>query len=290
MGYFLDLVISGLMVGSLYGIIAMGFAMIYKATGVVNFAQGEVLMLVAYIAYTLTTLIEMPFWMLLPATIMIGMIVGLIVEFLFIRPMIGEPVFSTVMVTIGLAVFIRSLVVLLWDAFPHEFVTSLPEEIIEISGVRLYPSQIVAFAIYLLFMVTFWGFFRYSRIGIAMRAVANKETVALLMGIRIKHIYAVAWALSSVIAGIAGVLFASIYDIDPTISSMGLNAFPAAILGGLDSVLGSGFGGLIIGVVENLTGGYLSTGLKSVSGFVVIILVLMVRPYGLFGEPEIERV
>ncbi|MAL78795.1 MAG: branched-chain amino acid ABC transporter permease [Sneathiella sp.] len=290
MDYFLDLVISGLMVGALYGIIAMGFAMIYKATGVVNFAQGEVLMLVAYIAYTLTTLIDMPFWLLIPATIMIGMIVGLIVEFLFIRPMIGEPVFATVMVTIGLAVFIRSLVVLLWDAFPHEFVTSLSEQVIEISGIRLYPSQIVAFITYLVLMAAFWSFFRYSRIGIAMRAVANKETVALLMGIRIKHVYAVAWALSSIIAGIAGVLFASIYDLDPTISAMGLNAFPAAILGGLDSVLGSGFGGLIIGVVENLTGGYLSTGLKSVSGFVVIILVLMVRPYGLFGEPEIERV
>ena len=290
MDYFLDLVISGLMVGALYGIIAMGFAMIYKATGVVNFAQGEVLMLVAYIAYTLTTLIDMPFWLLIPATIMIGMIVGLIVEFLFIRPMIGEPVFATVMVTIGLAVFIRSLVVLLWDAFPHEFVTSLSEQVIEISGIRLYPSQIVAFITYLVLMAAFWSFFRYSRIGIAMRAVANKETVALLMGIRIKHVYAVAWALSSIIAGIAGVLFASVYDLDPTISAMGLNAFPAAILGGLDSVLGSGFGGLIIGVVENLTGGYLSTGLKSVSGFVVIILVLMVRPYGLFGEPEIERV
>ncbi|MFZ5487918.1 MAG: branched-chain amino acid ABC transporter permease [Pseudomonadota bacterium] len=290
MDYFLQLIISGLAVGMIYGFIGMGFAMIYRATGVVNFAQGEIMMLVAYIAFTLSGTLKMGFWPMLLCTIILAMLIGLVLEVLLIRPMLGQPVFSIVMVTIGLSVILRSVVVLIWGADPMPMDVGLSTEIIRIGPAGLYQAHLYGVGLMGVVLLGLWVFFRYSRIGIAMRATANVQTAALLMGINVKRIFALSWALSAGLAAIAGVLIGVIYDINPGMWGTGLRSFPAVILGGLDSVFGAALGGALIGVVENLSEGYIGRGMKEIAGFLLILVVLMVRPYGLFGKPDIERV
>jgi branched-chain amino acid transport system permease protein len=290
MDYFLQLVISGIAVGLVYGFIGMGFAMIYRATGVVNFAQGELMMLVSYIAFTLAGTFQFGFWPMLLLTTVASVLIGLLIEVLLIRPMLGQSVFSTVMVTIGLAVILRSVVVLIWGADPMPLNAGLPTEIIKIGPAGLYPAQLYAVGLMATVLLGLWTFFRYSRVGIAMRATANVQTAALLMGINVKRIFALSWALSAGLAAIAGVLIGVIYDVNPGMWTTGLRSFPAVILGGLDSVFGAALGGILIGVVENLSEGYIGRGMKEIAGFVLILVVLMVRPYGLFGKPDIERV
>lgn len=290
MDYFLQLVISGLAVGMIYSFIGMGFAMIYRATGVVNFAQGEMMMLVAYIAFTLSGTLKMGFWPMLLCTILLAMLIGLVLEVLLIRPMLGQPVFSIVMVTIGLSVILRSVVVLIWGADPMPMDVGLSTEIVHIGPAGLYQAHLYGMGLMGVVLLGLWVFFRYSRVGIAMRATANVQTAALLMGINVKRIFALSWALSAGLAAIAGVLVGVIYDINPGMWSTGLRSFPAVILGGLDSVFGAALGGALIGVVENLSEGYIGRGMKEIAGFLLILVVLMVRPYGLFGKPDIERV
>lgn len=290
MEYFTILVATGLVVGASYGMIAMGFALIYKATGVVNFAQGELMMLTAYVAFSIATSLQLDFIPLMALTIPTAMLIGLVLERVFIRPMLGEPVFSIVMVTIGLAVIIRGTIVLVWGTGAEPFNPGFSREVVSIGPVPFYEVQLYALGALGVLVALTWAFFRFTRLGIAMRATANNDIAALLMGISVKRIHATAWALSAAMASLAGVLFSSMFTLGPDIWFQGLKAFPAVILGGLDSVLGAALGGLIIGVVENLAEGYIGQGLKEVAGFVVIILVLMVRPFGLFGEREIERV
>ncbi len=290
MDYFIQLLVSGIAAGLVYGFIGMGFAMIYRATGVVNFAQGELMMLVSYIAFTLAGTFNLGFWPLLLASVVVSVAMGLLIEVLLIRPMLGQPVFSTVMVTIGLAVIIRSVVVLIWGADPMPLSTGLSKEPIRIGPAGVYPAQLHALGIMAAVVAGLWAFFRYSRVGIAMRATANLQTVALLMGINVKRIFALSWALSAGLAAIAGVLVGVIYDLEPGMWLVGLRSFPAVILGGLDSVFGAALGGILIGVVENMSEGYIGRGMKEIAGFILILIVLMVRPYGLFGKPDIERV
>ncbi len=290
MDLFLNLVASGLVIGSIYGLIAISFAIIFKTTGVLNFAQGEVMMLIAYLSWSLGTSLALPFVALIVASIVISVAVGVLVERIFIRPMIGQPVFALVMVTIGLAVTLRSLTVLIWGPDAEPYAASIAGGIVEIGPVVLFSEQVFALALFAVVMVLVFAFFRYTRIGNAMRATAMDETCALLMGVDVRRISSMAWAVSAVVSGLAGVSFAIMFSRAPDLWFQGLRSFPAAILGGLDSPIGSGFGGLIIGVIGDLSEGYIGQGLKEISGFVVIIIVLMLRPYGLFGEKELERV
>lgn len=290
MDFFLLLVASGLIAGAAYSMIAMGFALIYKATGVVNFAQGELAMLTAYVAFSLSSLLDLGFWPLLAVTIPVAMAIGLTLERIFIRPMLGEPLFAIVMVTIGLAVILRGVTIMIWGPDPIDFPAGLPRDVVMVGPLPFYLGQLYALGCLALLVVLSWAFLRYSRIGIAMRAVAANETAALLMGVSVKSIHAVAWSLSAAIAAVAGILFAINFKLGPDMWFQGLKSFPALILGGLDSVLGAAIGGLVIGVVENLAQGYLGQGLREIAGFVVIVVILMIRPYGLFGEREIERV
>jgi branched-chain amino acid transport system permease protein len=288
--YFFNLLTSGIVIGSLYGLIAMGFAIVYRATGMVNFAVGEVMMLIAYISFNLAQIPHAGFLGLLATTIPVAVLLGLAIERVFIRPMMGEPMFTRVMVTIGIAVVIRSAVILVWGVEPRAYPRLLGEEVIRFGEIALYPSQIFSMVILAVLCLAMWAFFRRSRIGIAMRATSNNETTALLMGIDVRRISAAAWALSSTFAAFAGLAFCLMFSLEPEVSQMGLRGFPATILGGLDSVVGGAFGGILIGIVENLAGGYLGRGLKEIAGFILIIVVLMIKPYGLFGQREIERV
>ncbi len=290
MNYLIELVASGLAIGAIYGLVAMGFAVIYKSTGIVNFAQGEMAMLTAYTSWSIATTLGTDAVSTVLVSVAVGALLGLVCERLIMRPMLGEPVLSVVLVTVGLAVVLRSLVTMIWGAAPHKFSLSGADTIVHIGGIGMRASQITVIAMLLVAIGGFWFFLRHSRFGVAMRAVAADEKTARLMGVSTARVQAVAWASASGLAGLAGALFAVIYGLAPTIFEVGLKAFPATVLGGFDSVLGSASSGLIIGVLENLVGGYMPSTLKEIAGFVLILVVLMVRPFGLFGEKRIERV
>lgn len=290
MSYLIELVASGLAIGAIYGLVAMSFAVIYKATGIVNFAQGEMGMLTAYASWSIATTLGTDAVSTVLVAVVAGAILGLVCERLIMRPMLGEPVLSVVLVTVGLAVVLRSLVTMVWGAAPHKFAIGGADTILQVGGIGVRASQLAVIAVLLLAIAGFWYFLRHSRFGVAMRAVAADEKTARLMGVSTARVQAVAWAAASALAGLAGAFFAVIYGLAPTIFEIGLKAFPATVLGGFDSVLGSAASGLIIGVLENLVGGYLPSTLKEIAGFVLILVVLMVRPFGLFGEKRIERV
>jgi branched-chain amino acid transport system permease protein len=290
MEYFALLLSSGLVVGAVYGLVGMGFAIIYKATGIVNFAQGELLMLTAYIAFSIAQSLSPSFLPLMLVTIPIAMLIGITLERLFIRPMLGEPVFSIVMVTVGLAVILRGITIMIWGPDPYEFPMEAASRVIMIGRIPFYEVQLYALATLAIVTIGAWAFFRFTRLGIAMRAVAANEGAAMLMGIEVSRIHMIAWGLSAAIAALAGVLFAALFKLGPTMWFEGLRSFPAVILGGLDSVLGAALGGLVVGVIENMAQGYMGQGLREIAGFIVIVVILMIRPYGLFGSRDIERV
>ncbi|MGV3573170.1 MAG: branched-chain amino acid ABC transporter permease [Ramlibacter sp.] len=290
MSYFIELVVSGLAIGAIYGLVAMSFAVIYKATGIINFAQGEMGMLTAYTSWSIAVTLGTGAVLTVVVAVVVGAILGLLCERLIMRPMLGEPVLSVVLVTVGLAVVLRSIVTIAWGAAPHKFAVAGADTIVQVAGIGMRISQITVIVVLLAALAGFWFFLRHSRFGTAMRAVAADEKTARLMGVSTARVQAVAWAAASGLAGLAGAFFAVIYGLAPTIFELGLKAFPATVLGGFDSVLGSGVSGLIIGVLENLVGGYLPSTLKEIAGFVLILVVLMVRPFGLFGEKRIERV
>ncbi len=290
MELFLLLASNGLVTGAAYGLIAIGYALIYKSTGVVNFAQGELMMLTAYVAFSLSNALGLSFLPLVLLTIPISMLIGLTLERIFIRPMLGEPVFAIVMVTVGLAVILRGMTILIWGSEPLNFTAGMSFQVIKIGGTPFYPAQLWLIAALAIVVAAVWAFLRFSRYGVAMRATASNETAALLVGVSVSQIHALAWMISSAIAAIAGLLFAINFKLAPDMWFQGLKSFPAVILGGLDSIGGAALGGLVIGLIESLSQGYIGEGTREIAGFVVIIVVLMVRPFGLFGSRDIERV
>lgn len=290
MNYFNSLVVSGLVVGTMYGLVAMGFALIYKVSRVVNFAQGEVMMLIAYMAYSVALRTNGSLPLMIISVLAASVLVGALIERLVIRPMLGQPTFSIVMMTIGLAVLLRSLIGLFWGTDPMRLPGVTGMAPVQVLGASLLPAQLALVAVYVTACIGTWAFLRYSMLGIAMRATATDPTVTLLMGLSVSKLYRVGWIMSALLAGLAGLLFANIYHVGLDMGHVGIQAFPATILGGLDSVLGSALGGLLIGVAENLAGGYIGSGYKEIAGFAIILVVLMLRPHGLFGEKDIERV
>ena len=201
MQYLIQLLISGLAIGAIYGLIAMGFAVIYKSTGLVNFAQGEMTMITAYIAWTISTTVSGNVFVVAAGAILAAILLGLIIERFVMRPMLGEPVFATVMVTIGLAVILRSAINFIWDAYPHGLDIGMGRGIVHLGGIGVRTGQIAVIITLLLLLAAIWAFFRYSKVGVAMRAVAADDRTALLMGISATKVHALAWAASSVIAG-----------------------------------------------------------------------------------------
>lgn len=295
MEYYLQLIINGLVVGSIYSLVALGFVIIFKATKVVNFAQGEMVMAGAYICFALTVQYQLPFLLSFLITLVFSLILGIVVERMVLRPLIGEPIISVVMVTIGLSSILKSLVQVFWGTQIRVFPPILPQEPIMVLGLPIAPVYIAAFVLCLLLFAVFSLFFKYSSLGIAMRATAFDQQAAQSMGIGIKNIFALSWCIAAVVSSIGGIILGNINGINSQLGHLGLKVFPAVILGGLDSLLGAALGGLIIGVLENLSEGLARDllnlgGFKEVASFVVLVIILMVKPYGLFGTKEIERV
>ncbi len=290
MRYFLELVYSGAAIGAIYGLMAMAFAMTYRATGLLNFAQGEMGMLVAYIAWSISTALGTSSWALIAGALSASVALGWLIERFVMRRMIGQPVFSAVLVTVGIGVIITSVVLMVWGGEQQRVEFAHASDIVDVGGLRMRVSQIaVIVALCVALLITHF-FFRYTRFGIAMRAVAADQRTASLVGISVARMQSVAWAVSTVLAGMAGLFFAVTFELSPTIFTLGLKAFPATVFGGLDAVIGSGASGIVIGIFENLVGGYIAPLLKEIAGFLMILVILMVRPFGLFGQKEIERV
>jgi branched-chain amino acid transport system permease protein len=294
--YFLQLVISGLVVGSIYSAVALGFVIIYKSTRVVNFAQGELLMVGAYVCYAFLVQMHAPFWAALLLTISFSMVLALLIERLILRPMIGEPIIAIIMVTIGLSLVLRSAVAVVWGTDILVYEPKLfPQETVNLLGVPVSLEFVWCFVLSIVLLAVFSVFFKYSKAGVAMRATAFNQQVAQSMGISVKRIFALSWVISAVVSGIGGVLIGNINGINNSLFHFGLKVFPATILGGLDSILGAALGGIIIGVLENLSDGLCKTyldlsGVKEVAPYVILVIILMIKPYGLFGTKEIERV
>jgi branched-chain amino acid transport system permease protein len=294
--YLLQLVISGLVIGSIYSAVALGFVIIYKATRVVNFAQGELLMVGAYVCYAFLVQMHVPFGVALLLTIGFSMVLAMIIERLILRPMIGEPIISIIMVTIGLSLVLRSAVSVVWGTDILVYEPKLfPQETIALAGMPVSLEFVWCFVLSIFLLAVFSVFFKYSKAGVAMRATAFNQQVAQSMGISVKYIFAMSWVISAVVSGIGGVLIGNINGINNTLYHFGLKVFPATILGGLDSILGAALGGMIIGVLENLSDGLCNTyfglsGVKEVAPYIILVVILMIKPYGLFGTKEIERV
>ncbi len=295
MEYYIQLLINGLVVGSIYSLVALGFVIIYKATKVVNFAQGEMVMFGAYICFALTVQLQLPFYLSFLLTLGFSVLLGLAIERVVLRPLIGEPIISVIMVTIGLSTVLRSVVQLFWGTQIEVFPEVLPQTPIIMAGVPVSPVYIMAFVLAGLLFGIFTLFFKYSRLGVAMRATAFDQSAAASMGIGIKNIFALSWCIAAVVSSIGGVILGNINGINSQLGHLGLKVFPAVILGGLDSLLGAALGGLVIGILENVCDGAAKqlfdlNGFKDVAAFVFLVIILMIRPYGLFGTEEIERV
>ena len=290
MDIFLQLTVSGLSNGMVYALAAVGFVVIYKASDVINFAQGELLLFGAYLSFSTVAQIGLPWSVGVALTLVLAVGLGLLIERIALRPLIGEPVISMIMVTVGLSSVLRALVNAVWGARPRTFPAFLPRGEITIGSAVLGMDRLIVIPTAAVVLILLGLFFRYTRDGIAMRAIADDQQAALSMGISIKRVIGIAWALACVSAALGGIMLGNIVGVSQNISAVGLRVFPVVILGGLDSIAGAVIAGAVIGLLEAYTGGYVGHGLNLVVPFVVLIVVLMVRPYGLFGRPIIERV
>jgi len=295
MDFFIQLLINGISLGCIYALLALGFVIIFKASGVINFAMGEFMAVGAYICVTMLTKYELG--LILSAMITIVFAIGLAVciERVILRPLIGEPIISVIMVTVGLASMLKALLIMTFGILALSYPPLVPDkpwlEWGQVFVDNIYLMMITATIASILCLICF---FKYSRYGNAMRAVACDQIAALSMGMKVGRLFAVAWSLMAVLAGLGGFLLGSISGLQIGITSVGLKVFPVVILGGLDSIGGAIIGGIIIGIIETFGSVYLSEyfvgGVSEVLPFVCLIIILMVKPYGLFGTEEIEKV
>ena len=283
-------IISGLAGGSVYGLIALGFVLIFKTTEVINFAQGELVMIGAFVAYTLITIFNVPFVFAFLLTPIICGGIGILLERVLIRPLVGEPVVSIIMVTIGLSITLRAFAGMIWSYdtldFPHVF----SEEAIKISSIVIAPVDIWIILVSLGLVTLLFLFFKFTTVGISLQASAGNPLASLLMGISVKRVYSMTWAISAMVGAVAGIIISPITFLSPHMGFLGLKAFPAAVIGGFNSIPGAIVGGIIIGVSENLAGIYLPLWFKDIFAFVIMLAVLMIKPEGLFGTHEQKKV
>ena len=287
---FLQYLIGGLATGSVYGLIALGFVLIFKSTDVFNFAQGDLLMLGAYITVTALVTFHLPLGLAMIVALAASAVIGLLIQQLIIRRMLGQPLLTVVMVTIALSLVIRGLVVILYGPEDRALSSTLPHDTITILGVKVSQLDLTIMAVAAVCVAAFGLFFQRSPIGLRMRATAENPEAAALSGINAGRVFSIAFALGTMLAAIGGILLANRQLVSPTLGEVGLLAFPAAVSGGLTSIPGAVVGGIVIGIIEKLATGYGSTPVASVFVYGTLLLVLLIRPYGLFGEHEIRRV
>ncbi len=282
----LQVLVSGIAQGCIYGLIALGFVLIYKASEAVSFAQGELMMLGAFLGLALLTALGWPYWIVVPSTIAAMAIFGMLTERAIIRPILGQPTFSIVMLTIGIGYMARGLVTMIPNIGTETHTLRVPykDAVIPLGGVVLAVEQLVVIVVTAILCGLLYLLFSRSKVGIAMQAASQNQLAAYYMGIPVKMLNTLVWGLAAAVAAIAGLLLAPITFVHANMGFIGLKAFPAAVVGGFGSLPGAIVGGIIIGVVESLAGFYLPEGFKDIAAYVVVLIMLMVKPNGLFGE------
>ena len=284
----------GVTTGCIYALVSIGVTLIFGVVKIVNFAQGEFVMIAGFVAVGGLTVAGVPLWLSILAALaaMIGF--GFALERVMLRKLIGRPVIAVVMATIGLAAILRGLGPFGIFQGTRPLPLPLPDEPFVLGPLFIPPIQLLGGAVSLLFLAGFGYFFLKSRKGIAMRAVADNQQVAMAMGINVERYFGLAWAMTGVVSALGGILWGNMLGVDVNLALVGFKVFPVVILGGLDSIPGAIIGGLIVGIVENLAAGYVDPyvggGTKDFAPYVLMILALMVRPYGMFGKRIIERV
>ena len=290
----LSLLTNGVLIGLMYSLIALGFVLVYKATDAINFAQGEFVMLAAFFGAVTLVGAGAPFWLAVVVTLagMIAFAFGL--ERVVLRPLIGRPIVSVIMATIGLAAILRGLGPMVFGAETRSINMPVEDAPIIWGPLFISPIQLIGAAVAVVFLAGFTWFFLKSRMGIAMRAVADNQQVAMAMGINVERYFALAWAMAGVVSALGGIVWGTMLGVDNQLALVGLKVFPVVILGGVDSIIGAIVGGLIVGIVENMAAGYLDPyvggGTKDFAPYILMIIMLMFRPYGIFGKRRIERV
>ncbi|MFC5500597.1 branched-chain amino acid ABC transporter permease [Caenimonas terrae] len=289
---FIQLVISGIAQGCIYGLIALGFVLIYKATETVSFAQGELMMLGAFCGLAAMTLFGFPFWLAVLGAIAVMALFGVLLELAVIRPILGQPAFSIVMLTIGIGYVARGLITTIPGIGTETHTLPVPykDQVWNAGALVLNAEQMVVIASTAVLCALLFAVFRYSKVGIAMQATSQNQLAAYYMGIPVKRLNSLVWGLAAAVAAIAGLLLAPITFVHANMGFIGLKAFPAAVVGGFGSLPGAIVGGLVIGIVESLSGFYLPEGFKDVAAYIVVLLMLMVKPNGLFGEKLRKKV
>ena len=293
-GFLLSLLVNGASIGLMYALIALGFVLVYKAIDAINFAQGEFVMMAGLIAAAILGIEGAPLVAAVVATLAVMIGFGFGLEKVVLRPLLGRPVVAVIMATIGLAAVLRGLTPVIFGGETRAVPLPIGDEPIDLGIASLSPVQVLGSVTTLILFVAFSWFFKKSRMGVAMRAVADNQQVAQAMGINVERYFALAWAMAGIVSALGGIIWGSMLGVDVHLALVGLKVFPVVILGGLDSVGGALVGGLIIGIVESLVAGYLDPyvggGTKDFAPYVLMIIVLMIKPYGIFGKRRIERV
>jgi len=293
-GFLLLLLSNGIMIGLMYTLIALGFVLVYKATDAVNFAQGEFVMIAGLVVALGMSSAGAPLWIAVILGLASMVVFGFALERIVLRKLIGRPVIAVVMATIGLASILRGVGPTFFGAGTKSLPLPISDEPFIIGPLFIPPIQILGATVSIVFLTGFACFFLWSRKGIAMRAVADNQQVAMAMGINVERYFGLAWAMTGIVSALGGIIWGNLLGVDVNLSLVGFKVFPVVILGGLDSIPGAVVGGLIVGLVENIAAGYIDPyvggGTKDFAPYVLMILALMIRPYGIFGKKIIERV
>jgi branched-chain amino acid transport system permease protein len=292
MAAFLQHALSGLMVGAIYGLVAVGFVIIIKSSEIFNFAQGELLILGAFLCWSLLVQFNLPPWVAILVTLGLAFLFGMAVERFPLRPMMGQPLFAIIMVTLAIGLCMRGMLTAVWGGMSWRVFKPdlLPTQPLDLGSLILSRQHVYGFFIAVMVVFGLSLFFKLTRAGLAMRIVAEDHQVAQAMGISVRKVVRNTWAMSAVLAGIGGILLGSINGINIPLANIGLKAIPAALIGGLQSIPGAMVGGVLIGLLEGLSSGYIGYGVQEVVAYVVMIVVIIFWPHGFFGLERIERV
>jgi len=295
MTFFLQLVITGFSLGMVYALIAIGFVIILKCSNVFNIAQGHFVMIGGYLGFTFLVPFGLPIWVSLLLSIVAAIIMGLLIERLTLRPLVGQSLHAVIMMTIALATVLEGLATLIWGGEYKAYHGVLPTVTLNLGKLSVPPETLIGLIVSVAAVAILMLFFRYTKIGLAMRATAEDEQVVQSAGIRVTTIYAISWVIACVVGVIGGILLGGVSGVMIPLADVGIKAFAVVLLGGLNSIGGAIVAGIILGVAENIAAGYLDPllsggGLANVFPFIVMIIVLIFRPYGLFGLVTIERI
>ena len=292
MNALIEHLVIGIAIGAVYSVISLGFILIYKGTGIFNLAQGSLMVIGAYLCFLFSVTLGWPFWLAAVISIVLSFFIGWLIELVFLQKLVAESHLSLLMITISIFVIVRGIILLSAGTANNSFPAYIPTTPVNILGASIQPVFLLATATAILLFSVFILFFKYTSIGIAMRATQDNQKVAQSLGINSNRIFGLSWAISSLAATVGGIIVGTILSLTYSLDDYGMKVLPAIILGGLESIPGALIGGIVMGIVEHLSGAYLGTqliGIEDTANYVILLLILLIRPYGIFGQKTVTR-